>query len=80
MPLTYTTKSATLPNLCMECGESCRRPKRFCSDAHEKLFLSGPGFVIDPRGKAQVEADRKRLGITATALEWRRKRNVQLAF
>ena len=80
MPLRYGTAAQTLPNLCIECGETCRRPKRFCSDAHKELWLSGPGFKINHAGAAQVREQRQRLGITPEALEWRRKRNVSNPF
>jgi hypothetical protein len=64
----------------MECGEQCRRPKRFCSDAHKELWLSGRGIVVDHRGAEQVERQRRIAGITPESLEWRRKRNVGNSF
>lgn len=60
----YSTKASTPPNPCMECGEQCRQPKRFCSDSHKDLWLSGPGMTINHRGAAQVREARQRLGIT----------------
>jgi len=80
MPLIYGTKVATPPNLCMECGEVCRRPKRFCSDSHKELWLAGRGIVIDSRGLEQVEQMRRNIGTTPESREWRRKLGIQLDF
>ena len=80
MPLRFSTKAEMPPNLCMECGEVCRRPKRFCSDAHKELWLAGRGIVIDARGAAQVADERRYRAVTKEAIEWRNKLNVQRAF
>jgi hypothetical protein len=40
MPLTYATKAATPPNLCLGCNEPIRRPKRFCSDDCKEDWLT----------------------------------------
>ena len=79
-PLIYNTKSATPPNPCLECGEQCRRPKRFCCDSHKEAWLSRKIMEIDPRGVSQVARDRARLGITPESLEWRRKLSVSQPF
>lgn len=76
----FSTKAATLPNPCLECGEHCRRPKRFCSEQHKEQWLVRRIFKLDAEQAARVEAQRKRLGITPEALEWRRKLSVQRAF
>jgi hypothetical protein len=76
----YTTAAERGPNRCMECGESCRLPKRFCSDSCHKLWLSGPELIHYPRGVEQVAAERKRLGITLEALEFKRKLSLERAF
>jgi hypothetical protein len=73
----YGTKVDTPENRCMVCGDVCRRPKRFCSDAHKDEFLAGRGIVLNHRGIEQVSADRQRLGITPLALENRMKLSVQ---
>lgn len=80
MQLRYGTVAATPPNPCLECGERCRRPKRFCSDAHRELWFKGIGLVIDQRGTRQISEARLRAGITSEALEWRRKLNVARPF
>lgn len=80
MPLVFGTAASTVPNLCMECGDQCRRPKRFCSDSHRELFMKGPGMVINHHGAAQVAAQRQRQGITPEALDWRRKLSLQNVF
>lgn len=80
MSLVFGTKSATVPNLCMECGDQCRRPKRFCSDSHRELWHSGRGMVINHQGAAQIAAQRQARGITADALEFKRKRSIQNVF
>lgn len=76
----YSTKPTLPPNLCMECGEQCRRPKRFCDDACKDNYLRGREFVIDHRGTGQVAAERKRRGVTPEALENRRKLSVGRQF
>ena len=76
----FSTKAATLPNPCLECGVQCRRPKRFCTDSHKELWLSRRIDDLNPRGVEQVAADRQRLGITPEALEWRRKLSVSQPF
>lgn len=80
MPLVFGTSASTVPNLCMECGDQCRRPKRFCSDSHKELWQSGRGMVINHHGAAQVAAQRQQLGITPEALENRRKLSVSREF
>ena len=80
MPLIYGSKSMQLPNRCMECGEICRRPKRFCADSCKERYLQGRGFVPSPQGIEQVRTERQRLGTTAESLEWRRKLGIQLDF
>jgi hypothetical protein len=79
-PLIYGSKSLQPPNRCMECGETCRRPKRFCADSCKERYLAGRGFVPNYRGIEQVRVHRQALGITLDALEWRRKLNVQQSF
>ena len=78
MPLVLSTKAEMLPNLCMECGEQCRRPKKFCDDTHRQFF--GRETRIDARGAGIVAAARQRRGITPESLEWRRKLNVTQPF
>ena len=73
MPLIYGTKASTPPNSCLECGEHCRRPKRFCSDGHKELWLKGRGIVLDHRGVAQVADERRYQAVTDEAREWRQK-------
>ena len=80
MPLKYGINPLTPPNPCMECGDRCRRPKRFCSDSHHELWITGRGLVIDQRGAEQVAAQRKQRGITPESLDWRRKLNVSKPF
>lgn len=80
MPLIYSTKAATVPNPCMECGEHCKRPKRFCSDSHKELWLKGRGIVLDARGVAQIADERRFRGNTADAREFRRKLHLQQPF
>ena len=75
-PLIYGTKLLQPPNHCMECGEICRRPKRFCTDSCKERYLEGRGFVPNHRGIEQVAAERRLRGITPEALENRRKLNV----
>lgn len=77
MPLHFAVKSAIPPNLCMECGEVCRRPKRLCSDHCKTLFLAGRGIVINHQGAEQVAAQRQARGVTTDALEFKRKRSIQ---
>jgi hypothetical protein len=76
----FGTKASYAPNPCMECGEHCRRPKRFCSDSCKELWLGGRGITLDARGAAQVTDERRFRGITSEALEWRRKLGVSNAF
>jgi hypothetical protein len=80
MPLHFAVKPEHEPNRCIECGEVCRRPKRFCSDSHKEIWASGRHGSINPIGAEQVAVSRRLLGITAESLEWRRKLNVQRAF
>ena len=80
MPLIYGSKSLQPPNRCMECGETCRRPKRFCNESCKERYLEGRGFVPNHRGIDQVREDRQRFGITPDALVWKRKINVQQSF
>lgn len=80
MPLRYGTKAESFPNRCLECGEQCRRPKRFCSETHKELWLAGRGIVINARGEAQVENERLYVGATQEALEWKRKLSVSRPF
>jgi hypothetical protein len=80
MPLIYGSKSMQLPNRCMECGEICRRPKRFCADSCKERYLQGRGFVPNHQGIEQVCAERQRLGVTPEAREWRRNLNVSKPF
>jgi hypothetical protein len=74
----YAINPINPPNLCLNCNEQVRRPKRFCDDRCNAQF--GYGTVIDQRGTAQVQAARQQHGVTAEALEWKRKRNVQQSF
>lgn len=76
----YSVKPTYPPNLCMECGEQCRRPKRFCDDSCKDAYLRGRGFVINHRGAEQVAAQRQIQGITPLALENRRKLSVSREF
>lgn len=76
----FSTKATTLPNPCMECGEQCRRPKRFCSEGHKEEWLARRIFRLDQQGIARIAAERQRLGITAESLEWRRKLSVSRVF
>lgn len=78
MPLNFSTKPDHAPNLCMDCGETCRRPKRFCNDSCRNAF--GRGTTINPVGLAQVDERRRRLGITPEAIEWRRNLSVSRTF
>lgn len=80
MPLRFAVKPEHEPNRCLECGEVCRRPKRFCSDSHKELWLAGRRLVLDYRGIGQVEEARKSLGITPQALEWKRRWHVSRPF
>lgn len=44
---------------CMECGEHLTIPnKRFCDEECIERWLVGNKLKIDPRGVAQVEAER----------------------
>jgi hypothetical protein len=76
----FSTKAQTLPNPCLECGEQCRRPKRFCSESHKEEWLVRRIFKLDAEQIARVEAQRKRLGITPESLEWKRKLHVSQPF
>jgi hypothetical protein len=78
MPFILSTKLDHAPNLCMDCGETCRRPKRFCNDSCRNAF--GRGTTINLMGLAQVDEQRRRLGITLEAIEWRRNLSVSRAF
>lgn len=80
MPLRYGTRADTPPNLCMECGVQCRRPKRFCTDDHKETWLSRRVSQADPRGITQVAQERQRLGITPQAIEWRQKLSLSRPF
>lgn len=77
-PLVFGIKATTVPNLCLECGEPCRRPKHFCSDAERELF--GRNTSINRLGVAQVAAQRQQRGITPEALDFKRKRSIQNGF
>jgi hypothetical protein len=74
----YSTHPVNPPNLCLDCGTQVRRPKHFCDDQCREQF--GRGTIIDQRGAEHVAAQRKQLGITAEALDWRRKRGIQQPF
>jgi hypothetical protein len=76
----YGTKAATLPNPCLECGQQCRQPKRFCSETHKELWFAGRGIVIDARGVAQIADERRYMAVTADALEWKRKLSLSRPF
>ena len=80
MPLHFSTSAAQLPNQCLECGEQCKRPKRFCSDSHKEAWLASKVFALNHRGIAQVKAQREQLGITPEALDFRRKLSVTRPF
>ena len=80
MALIYGSKSLQPPNRCLECGEVCRRPKRFCAESCRERYLEGRGFVPNHRGIEQVAAERRRRGVTPEALENRRKLHVQQPF
>ena len=76
----YSVKPTYPPNLCMECGEQCRHPKRFCDDTCKDNYLRGRGLIIDPRGASQVAAQRQQRGVTPEARENRRKLSVGRPF
>jgi hypothetical protein len=69
-----------LPNRCMECGEICRQPKRFCCEDHKVRWFANQGFAIDYRGVAQVAAERGRWGSTPEQREWKRKLSLSKEF
>ncbi len=84
MGLRYGIKPDHEPNRCMECGENCRRPKRFCRK-HCEVLNEKPmrQFFTDDvyqRGADQVRAERLKRGITPEALEFRRKLSLQRPF
>lgn len=74
-PLRYGLKSDTPPNLCLECGVQCRRPKRFCSEDHKETWLSSKiaRQYAQPPGTPSLKDQRRALGITDKAREWRQK-------
>ena len=76
----YSIKPILPPNRCMECGEICRRPKRFCADSCKERYLEGRGFVPNHRGIEQIREQRQMRGVTPEALENRRKLHVQQPF
>lgn len=73
MPLRFSTRADTPPNLCMECGEVCRKPKRFCSDDHKELWLR------EHKKITPEELARARRNITP-AIEWRQKLSLSRPF
>ena len=81
----YSTHPTHPPNLCRECGEQVRRPKRFCDTRCERLWRSGPEITdaqkdLYARSIEQIAKQRKERGITPEALEYRRKLSVQRPF
>jgi hypothetical protein len=79
-PLRYGTTVRTPPNPCLECGVQCRRPKRFCSDSHRESWLSHKIGSLDARGISQIQEQRRKIGLTPEAMEFRRKLNVSRPF
>jgi hypothetical protein len=80
MPMKFSTVAINAPNPCLECGEHCKRPKRFCCDAHKEQWLAGRGVTYDQRGIAQVTDERRFRVIAPEALDWRRKLSVSRPF
>jgi hypothetical protein len=81
-PLRFSTKADTPPNLCMECGVQCRRPKRFCSDDHKQEWLDRKiaREYPPPPGTPSLAEQRKQLGISQESLDWRRKLSLSRPF
>jgi len=80
MPLIYGTAAATIPNPCLECGVHCRKGKRFCSDSHREMWLAAKIQRLYPDQVEFVAEQRRKLGITPEAIEWRRKLNAGRTF
>ena len=77
-PLRYGLKSDTPPNLCLECGVQCRRPKRFCSEDHKETWLSrkiARAYPPPVRCFSQLpgEAPRIESRQSTESREWRQK-------
>lgn len=82
MSLCYGTAATKPPNPCMECGIHCRAGKRFCSDAHREQWLGSKiaRSYPQPPGTPPLDEQRRRMGITPLALEFRRKLSLSRPF
>ncbi len=82
MPLTYSTKSSqATASCCLHCHEHTRGKKPFCNDECKILWLEKHHpWHQDWRGTIQVANERRALGITPEALEWKRKLSLSRSF
>lgn len=77
----YSTKPVHVSSRCLDCNESTRSKKPFCSDACKIHWLeTHHPWHVDWSGAVQVENDRKRLGVTHESLEWKRRLSLSRPF
>lgn len=73
----YSTKADRPVNRCMECGEPCKLPKRFCSEEHKIFWLKNSRGIMPPE---HFDPRPPMPRLSPEALEWKRKLSLSRPF